>query len=162
MATGPRFAVKFRRRREGKTDYKQRLAMLKSNKHRIVIRKSNLYITCQLVKPESAGDKTIVTITSRELKKLGWKHSCKNLPAAYLTGLMLGKAAKKAKVNEAILDMGLNISVKGSRLYTALKGAIDGGLAVPLNEKILPTEERLKGSHIKLEKDFEAVRKKIL
>ena len=44
MATGPRYAVKFRRRREGKTDYKKRLNLLKSELPRFIVRISNKYI----------------------------------------------------------------------------------------------------------------------
>ena len=46
-----------RRRREGKTDYKARLAMLKSEKPRLVIRKSNRYLVVQIVGSEIAKDK---------------------------------------------------------------------------------------------------------
>ena len=38
-----------RRRLEHKTDYKARLGLLKSNMPKLVVRKSNRYITVQLV-----------------------------------------------------------------------------------------------------------------
>ncbi|MGM0388528.1 MAG: 50S ribosomal protein L18, partial [Natrinema limicola] len=41
MATGPRYKVPMRRRREVRTDYHQRLRLLKSGKPRLVARKSN-------------------------------------------------------------------------------------------------------------------------
>ncbi|MBT3583115.1 50S ribosomal protein L18, partial [Candidatus Woesearchaeota archaeon] len=48
MASGPRYTVKFRRRRAGKTNYHNRLALLLSRKPRLVIRKTNKYIICQI------------------------------------------------------------------------------------------------------------------
>ena len=41
MSTGPRFRVHFRRRREGKTDYRVRLRLLKSGTARAVVRFSD-------------------------------------------------------------------------------------------------------------------------
>jgi len=38
--------------------------------------------------------------------------------------------------------------VKGSRVFAALKGAVDAGLKVPHSESILPDESRIKGEHI--------------
>ncbi|EQD30588.1 50S ribosomal protein L18P, partial [mine drainage metagenome] len=37
MSTGPRYRVAFRRRREGKTDYRARLRLLKSDRPRAVV-----------------------------------------------------------------------------------------------------------------------------
>ncbi len=165
MASSPRYAVKFRRRREGSTNYKRRLNLLRSKKPRLVIRKSNKYIICQVINYSREGDKTITVSNSGDLKKLGWKHSCNNLPAAYLTGYAAGLAAKKSKVEEAILDHGLYTGTKGSKIYSALKGVIDGGLVIPhgKEEKILPSEDRISGKHIneKVEKDFIAIKAKI-
>ena len=156
MSTGPRFAVKFRRRREGNTNYKRRLGLLKSGKTRLVVRRTNRYITCQLVNYTPKGDVVLASETSQSLKKGGWKHGFNNLPAAYLTGYAIGLASKKAKVKEAILDYGLYDKVNGSRVYAVLKGAVDAGLNVPHDEKVFPKEDRLAGKHIddKVEKDF--------
>ena len=137
-----------RRRREQRTDYHQRLRLLKSRKPRLVVRASVNSITCQIISHDSKGDKTIVSATSLELKKHGWKGHTGNIPAAYLTGFLCGQKAKKHKVKEAILDMGLHISVKGSRVYASLKGAIDSGLDIPHSADILPSEDRIKGAHI--------------
>lgn len=163
MAKGPRFAVKFRRRREGSTNYQKRLSLLKSGKVRLVVRRSNKHITCQLVQYNRTGDKVLASATSKSLEKLGWKHSGKNLPAAYLTGYAVGVAAKKAKVSEAILDHGLYDKTQGSRIYAALKGAIDAGLTVPHGEGLFPSEDRISGAHIneKVKKDFSAVKAKV-
>ncbi len=153
MATGPRYAVKFRRRRLGKTDYTKRLALLKSKLPRLVIRKSNRYIIAQIVETTNKGDKVLASTHSSKLKKLGWKHDCKNLPAAYLTGYMLGKAAK---IKKAVADLGLYTLTKNCRIFAALNGIVDTGIEVPNSVKV--DEARIKG---KYEKDFEAVKSKI-
>ena len=161
MAKGPRYAVKFRRRREGKTDYKKRISFVKSGKPRLVIRRSNKYITAQIVQYATKRDKTLAFVNSKELDKLGWKYSKKNIPAAYLTGLLLGK---KAKVKEAILDMGDYPSVIQSRIYSVAKGFKDAGISLPCDEKMFPKEDRIIGKHIndQIPKKFEEIKKKIL
>jgi large subunit ribosomal protein L18 len=168
MATGPRYAVRFRRRRKGKTNYRKRVMSLKSNSLRLVIRSSNNYIQAQFVKYEATGDKTLLTINSVILsKKYGWKHSCKNTPAAYLTGLLAGKLAVKAKLNAAIADVGLKTVTKGSAIFAVVKGAADAGLKINFNPKILPSEDRISGKHIsahlknKITEDFLAIKAKI-
>jgi large subunit ribosomal protein L18 len=137
-----------RRRREQRTDYRQRLRLLKSRKPRLVVRASVNSITCQIISHDPKGDRTIVIATSLELRKHGWKGHTGNLPAAYLTGFLCGQKAKKHNVKEAILDTGLHTSVKGSRIYASLKGAIDSGLDIPHSAEALPPDERIKGAHI--------------
>jgi len=151
-----------RRRREKKTDYKKRLSLLKSGKTRLVIRKSLSNISVQFINFDSKGDQTIASAFSTELRKLGWNRTG-NIPAAYLTGLLAGKRAKDKKIENVVLDSGLQSSTKGSRLYAALKGVLDSGINVPHSKDILPTEDRIKGKHISEEvvKKFEDVKKKI-
>lgn len=145
---GKTYIVAHRRRREGRTDYKQRLRLLKSGKPRFVVRKSVNNVTCQIVEYSRDGDKTIVSVNSKDIEKLGWKGNAGNLPGAYLVGLLCGSRANKKKIKDAVLDTGLYISTPGSRIYSALKGAIDSGLQIPHSEEILPKEERIKGEHI--------------
>ena len=137
-----------RRRREGRTDYKQRLDLLKSGKARLVIRRSSNAMVCQIVKHDRKGDKTLLTVSAKELKKAGWKAHTGSTPAAYLTGVLCALEARKKKVSEAVLDMGLHASTRGSRIYAALKGAIDGGLKVPHSAEVFPDEKRITGAHI--------------
>jgi len=137
-----------RRRREQKTDYKLRLRLLKSGKSRLVIRRSSNNVTCQIISYSDKGDNIIVSVNSVHLRKKGWKGHCGNVTAAYLIGLLCGKDAKKHKVSEAVLDIGLHISTKGSRIYAALKGVLDSGLKIPHSAEILPPEERISGKHI--------------
>ena len=147
-----RRTIPYRRKREGKTNYKKRLEMLKSRKNRLVIRKTNKHIVAQIANYHPDGDKIVAGVSSKQLESHGWKHSTKNLPASYLTGLLLAKKAKAAGVGSAVLDLGLQTPHKGSRLYAALKGAIDGGLDIPASEEVFPSEDRLKGGHIDDEK----------
>jgi large subunit ribosomal protein L18 len=140
--------VQFRRKREGRTNYKKRLTYLKSEKPRLVVRKTNKQMILQLVNYEPSGDIVICSVTSNMLKANGWKYSFNSIPACYLAGVLLAKKAKEKKVSEAIPDLGLQTIVAGSRVYAAIKGAIDGGLKVPADKSALPSDDRLKGSHI--------------
>jgi large subunit ribosomal protein L18 len=154
--------IKFKRRMERKTNYRKRLALLKSGKVRLVIRKSLSNISVQLVNFNPSGDQTVASAVSSELKKFGWTKTG-NIPAAYLTGLLAGKKAKEKNVKEAILDLGVQTSTKGSRIYAALKGVIDAGIDIPHSKDILPSEDRINGKHIseEISKQFDDVKKKI-
>lgn len=155
-----------KRRRLQKTNFRKRLALLKSGKTRLVIRKSLENIRIQFIGFNTGGDKTEASAFSAELGKLGWKSGLGNLPAAYLTGMLAGTRAKKAGIREAVFDLGLQTSTKGSRIYAALKGAVDAGLAIPHSEDILPDAERISGKHIQgrkgIEKEFAEMKEKIM
>lgn len=148
MAKGPQYNLPFRRRREGRTDYKSRRRLVISGIPRLVIRPTNKNMTVQLIKAEPAGDDVMVSAQSSELKALGWKAACGNMPAAYLTGLLIGKRAKAKGIKNAILDIGLSARGPGSRIFAVAKGALDGGLSIPIDKKVLPSEDRLHGNHI--------------
>ncbi len=143
-----KYTVAYRRKRSGKTNYKKRLTLLLSSKPRLVVRKSLKSTMMQLVEYNADGDKVLASACSKDLTKLGWKGSTSNLSSAYLTGLLLGQKAKKAKVSEAILDIGLNTPAKGSRLFASVKGVIDSGLKVPSGNEIFPSKDRIEGKHI--------------
>lgn len=164
MAEGPRYRVKFRRRREGKTDYRHRLNLLKSGLPRAVVRKTLNNIIIQFTEYTPEGDKIIGSASGFELKKYGWKYSASNTPSAYLTGLLGGKKAVKNNVKNAVLDIGLQTPVKGSAVFASLKGMVDAGVSIPYDKKMLPSDERIKGSHINKEmiKLFEEVKAKIM
>jgi large subunit ribosomal protein L18 len=154
----------FRRRREGKTDFKARKNLLMSGKARLVIRKTNKYLIAQIIKSDAAQDSVKIGVNSKKLTEMGWKGSFKNIPSAYLTGLLLGKKSIDAGIKEAILDMGLQRSTKGSKIYAVLKGCIDAGLSIAHSDEILPSEDRISGKHIneKITSEFEKLKKKIL
>jgi len=149
MATGPSYRVSFRRRREGKTDYQQRRGLVMSGLPRMVIRDSLRNVTVQLIKAEVGGDRVILYAHSSELaKKYGWQGGSGNIAAAYLTGLLCGYRATANGVKEAVLDMGLHVPSKGSRVFAALKGALDAELTIPHDESRLPDAKRIQGQHI--------------
>lgn len=140
--------IPYRRKREGRTNYKKRLKLLVSGTHRMIVRKTNKNMIVQIADYDDKGDRVIVTASSEELKKHGWDHATGNLPASYLTGLLAARKALKKNANAAIVDLGLQTPAKGSRLFAAVKGAIDGGLSVECSEDAAPKEERIKGAHI--------------
>lgn len=141
--------IRYRRDRQGKTDYRRRLAMLKSGTPRLTVRRTVNNIIVSIVSYDPDGDKVVTSVHSSQLRKRGWNHSTGNIPAAYLTGYLAGKAALAKGVNEAILDIGQQAPIKGGRVFAALKGAVDAGLTVPHGEDALPSEERVFGEHIK-------------
>jgi large subunit ribosomal protein L18 len=148
MANGPRYKVPFRRRREGRTDYRQRARLLRARIPRAVVRISLRNVSVQIIDYDPQGDKVVATAHSRELSEMGWDKACGNLPAAYLTGFLAGKRAKKKGVDSAVLDIGLRNPSKGSGVFAALKGIIDAGVEIPHGEQVLPTKDRLVGKHI--------------
>ena len=148
MAHGSRYKLAFKRRREGKTDYRARLNLIGLDKSRLVVRITNQHTIAQIINVKVNGDETVVSAHSNELKNMGWLGSGKNTSAAYLTGFLLGKKALKAGITAAVLDIGLKSSTKGARIFAALKGAVDAGLKVPHGDVILPQEDRIRGEHV--------------
>lgn len=141
--------VDYRRKREGKTNYRKRVKLLSSGKLRLTVRKSLKNVLVQIIEYHKGGDKTVVSASTRELIKLGWKSARRNAPAAYLIGLIIAKKSKEKNIKEAILDAGLMGSVKYALQYAVLKGALDGGLKIPHSKDVLPDEKRVSGEHIK-------------
>jgi large subunit ribosomal protein L18 len=157
--------VKVRRRRENKTDYTARINLLKSGTDRLIVRKTNRYILMQVAKSSQAQDTVNFGTSSKELLKFGLSEkggvSLKSISAAYLAGYLMGTKMKKAKINTAIADFGLARSTKGNRLYAALKGVVDSGVALSCDAKMFPSPERLAGKDMKNKIDIEAIKLKI-
>eukprot|EP00746_Dinoflagellata_sp_MGD_P149364 gnl/MRDRNA2_/MRDRNA2_81402_c1_seq1.p1 gnl/MRDRNA2_/MRDRNA2_81402_c1~~gnl/MRDRNA2_/MRDRNA2_81402_c1_seq1.p1 ORF type:complete len:284 (+),score=-12.55 gnl/MRDRNA2_/MRDRNA2_81402_c1_seq1:46-897(+) len=162
-----RYHVKYRRRRDGKTDYRARIKMVsqKKNKfncfkYRLVVRFSNREIRSQIAIATISGDKVICSAHSHELHTYGLEVGLTNYSAAYCIGLLCASRcahkfglslvypALNSVDNEElssvrgcprpfnlILDKGLKIASTGSKIFAALKGAIDGGVKIPHNEK---------------------------
>jgi len=93
-----RYQVKFRRRREGKTDYyaRKRLVVQAKNKYntpkyRLVVRFSNTDVCCQIAYARLEGDHVVSAAYSHELPKYGVKVGLTNYAAAYCTGLLLAR-----------------------------------------------------------------------
>jgi len=149
LMSGPSYRVSYRRRRQGKTDFHARRALVLSGLPRFVVRDSLRYVTVQIAEAQPMGDKIISSAYSRELSKAyGWQGSCSNIPSAYLTGFLCGLRAVGMGVRKAILDVGLQSPTKGSKIFAAVKGAVDAGLEVPCDQEKLPDENRIKGQHI--------------
>lgn len=140
--------IPFRRKREGRTNYRKRLKLLLSGKPRLVIRRSNKHLLLQGVAYSKEGDFIECYASTNELIKLGWKGNTGNIPAAYLAGLLFGKKARSKNLTSFIADIGMYSIVKNSLFFTALKGVADNGIDINLNKKMLPSEDRLKGKHI--------------
>lgn len=150
-----------RRRKQQKTDYKARLGLLKSEKLRLIIRKSNKFVVMQIVESEIAQDRVLFSVNSRDLLKLGWpkekEGSLKSLPACYLTGIILGK---KVKGKEVVLDLGLQRNSHKGRIYAALKGAIESGIKINFDEKTIPSDEMLERNE-KIKEIVKKIKEKI-
>jgi large subunit ribosomal protein L5e len=93
-----RYQVKFRRRREGKTDYyaRKRLIFQAKNKYnapkyRFVVRITNRKVMCQLAYSKIEGDRVIAHAYSNELPKYGVSQGLTNYAACYCTGLLLAR-----------------------------------------------------------------------
>lgn len=163
-------SVLYRRKREGKTNYAKRRKFLLFRKPRVVLRLTNQKVIAQVVEFTPQGDKIIAAADSQTLKKKGWTLSGKNLPAAYLVGLLLGKKAREKNCQEAILDAGFRDVLKKGRIYAFLKGLLDAGLKLPYGgEDIFPPQERIEGKHLKnnagaeeIARQFNKVRKEIM
>ena len=152
--------AKFRRRKEGKTNFRQRLRLLLSQKPRVVVRKSLKNTVVQLVYPSEQGDITLSSAISSELKKFGLKRTG-NTSAAYLTGLLFGLRAKKV-ANEAVLDIGLQTSSPSSKVYAALKGMTDAGMSISHDPVMFPPKERIEKKNIAEEVSFDEIKEKML
>jgi len=103
-----RFQVKFRRRREGKTDYyaRKRLVVQEKNKYntpkyRLIVRFTNKDIICQIAYARIEGDIIICAAYSHELPRYGIKVGLTNYAAAYCTGLLIARRLlKKLNLDE--------------------------------------------------------------
>lgn len=196
-----RYQVKYRRRREGKTDYLARRKMIKqakykynAKKYRLIVRFTNKKVICQIAYATIRGDMVVAAANSTELSKYDIPAGYKNYAAAYCTGLLVARRVlKKFGLDETfkgkeevdgedyhieeeehdtrpfkcILDVGLQRTTCGHRMWGALKGAVDGGLHIPHTNKKFPGykapeekgqdaeydaeahKERIFGSHVK-------------
>jgi len=93
-----RFQVKFKRRREGRTDYyaRRRLVVQDRNKYntpkyRMIVRFTNKDIICQVAYAKIEGDVVVCAAYAHELPRYGVKVGLTNYAAAYCTGLLLAR-----------------------------------------------------------------------
>ena len=64
--------------------------------------------------------------------------------------------AKKSKEKKAIIDLGLQRSTKGNRLYAAIKGLSDGGMEFSCDKKMLPEQKMFKSNLETIKKNIES------
>jgi len=154
-----------RRRRECKTDYAKRIKLLKSGAPRVVFRKTNRYLLVQYVTSKEAQDKVEFGINSKHLMKYGWpkeaRGSLKSIPAAYLTGFLMGKKIIDKKLKTPVIDFGMLRVLHKSKVYAFLKGLIDAGVKIDCKEEAFPKEERIKGQDLKNKIPFNEIKSKI-
>ncbi|PQQ03362.1 60S ribosomal protein L5 [Prunus yedoensis var. nudiflora] len=124
-----RFQVKYKRRREGKTDYRARIRLINQDKnkyntpkYRFVVRFTNKDIVAQIVSASIAGDLVLAAAYAHELPSYGLEVGLTNYAAAYCTGLLLARRVLK--------KLEMDDEYEGN-----VEGALDGGLDIPHSEK---------------------------
>ncbi len=155
-----------RRRKENKTDYLKRIRLLRSETPRIVLRRTNKHFIAHYTTSESAQDKIVFGMTSKELLKYGLsesaKGSLKSISTAYLFGVLIGKQILDKKLTTPIVDLGMMKTLHKSKPYAFLKGLIEAGLEINCKEEAFPSEERIRGEHLKNKINVEEIKLKIL
>lgn len=139
-----------KRRYLKKTNYRKKLASIKTDKPRFFIKRTLSNFHIQIIEYKPGGDKTITEVTSKGLLKYGWKCNTSNISAAYLTGMLAALAAKKKGIDRAIVDIGMQQSISGSSLYAAAAGAKDAGLKIEISNEVIPSKDRISGKHVAL------------
>lgn len=155
--------VQYRRRRENKTDYGKRIKLLKSEKPRVVFRRTNKYLIVQYVTSSEAQDKVVFGLNSKNLVEYGWpktaEGSLKSTTASYLTGYLTGKKIQKEKLETPIIDFGMARVLHKTKLFAFIKGLIDSGLEIESSkEEAFPEEDRLNGEHLKNKIDISKIK----
>ena len=158
-----RFQTPFRRRRECKTDYVQRSSLIQQDKtkygakkYRLVARITNTKVIAQIIYAELDHDVTIAQANSSELPRYGVELGLSNYAAAYCCGLLVARRLlKKLGLDEkfqheikeeeedddarrpfrVLLDVGLRRTTTGAKVFAVMKGAVDGGLRIPHEDK---------------------------
>ncbi|XP_042378612.1 60S ribosomal protein L5 [Zingiber officinale] len=97
-----RFQVKYKRRREGKTDYRARIRLINQDKnkyntpkYRFVVRFTNTDIVAQIISASIVGDLVLASAYAHELPRYGLEVGLTNYAAAYCTGLLLARRVLK-------------------------------------------------------------------
>jgi len=98
-----RYQVKFKRRRQGKTDYfaRKRLTVQDKNKYntpkyRLIVRFTNKDVIAQIAYARIEGDVIVCSAYAHELPRYGIKTGLTNYAAAYATGLLLARRHLKS------------------------------------------------------------------
>lgn len=144
-----RFKTKFRRRRDCKTDYKQRRTLIRQDKRkhnapkwRLVVRVTNKDVICQIAAANMVGDQVMCAAYSHELARYGLNVGLTNYAACYCTGLLLARRLlRKLKLDRFYpgkkrLDGNMfksdvsNVQWRpGQKIYRPFKCLLDVGLS---------------------------------
>lgn len=142
-----RYQVAFRRRREGYTDYVQRKNLIIQDKskfltprYRLVVRRSNTNIICQIASADVDKDRILCAANSFELPRYGVKVGLTNFSAAYCTGLLVARRLlhklSEGEEENALKDLYPGVEVATGEEYhvedeerSAFRCFLDVGLA---------------------------------
>mgnify|MGYP001132991757 CR=1 FL=1 len=112
-----RYQTKYRRRNEGKTDYRARKRLVVQDKNlysaprfRLVARLTNRYVIAQVMRSELDHDVVVASAYSSELPRYGVKVGLKNYAAAYAVGLLVAR--------RTLTKYGLDAAYKGNEKVT--------------------------------------------
>ncbi|CAL5417118.1 unnamed protein product [Camellia sinensis] len=135
-----RFQVKFKRRREGKTDYRARIRLINQDKnkyntpkYRFVVRFTNKDIIAQIISASIAGDMVLASAYAHELPRYGLEVGLTNYAAAYCTGLLLARRVlKKLEMDDEyegnVEATGEDFSVEPAESRRPFRALLDVGL----------------------------------
>lgn len=140
------FTRTLKRIRLDKTNYRKRAAIIIGRHSFATVRVTDQNVSAQVIKAMPTGDLVIASAHSHELAKHGWKGATNNLPACYLTGLLLGKKALEKGTSKAILYIGKEHFT--TRVAACAKGIANAGVDMPISEESVPSDERISGQHI--------------
>lgn len=135
-----RYQVKYKRRREGKTDYRARIRLINQDKnkyntpkYRFVVRFTNKDITAQIISASIAGDIVLASAYAHELPHYGLEVGLTNYAAAYCTGLLLARRVLKmlemdAEYEGNVEATGEDYSVEPTENRRPFRALLDVGL----------------------------------
>ncbi|CAN6444084.1 unnamed protein product [Victoria cruziana] len=135
-----RYQVKYKRRRQGKTDYRARIRLINQDKnkyntpkYRFVVRFTNKDVTAQIVSASIAGDMVLAAAYSHELPRYGLEVGLTNYAAAYCTGLLLARRVLKmlemdAEYQGSVEATGEDFSVEPADNRRPFRALLDVGL----------------------------------
>ena len=106
-----RYQTKYRRRREGKTDFQARRRLVfqdknkyDSKKYRFCVRRTATKIICQVIFATLSGDRVMTAANSTELKQFGLTAGLTNYAAAYATGLLAARRLLNLKKMDSLYE----------------------------------------------------------
>jgi large subunit ribosomal protein L5e len=124
-----RYQTKYRRRREGKTDYQARRRLVfqdknkyDSKKYRFVVRRTCTKIICQVIFATLSGDRVMTSASSQELRAHGLTAGLTNYAAAYATGLLCARRLLNLKKMDTMYE---GVAKCDGKLYSVADHATD-------------------------------------